>query len=100
MSKSRNFKFRVILAYISFTTKKRAFARFAWDTKEFGKPTLENLKKFREGMNNSITDKNGANTHLCGSQSNYGTAWIETNVKATQRPERIATFTPPMFEEI
>ena len=100
MSKSRSFKYRVKMSYVSFTAKKRAIATFVWDSKKYGRPTLENLKKFRAGMNSSINEKDGTNTHLRGTQSNYGKAWIETNVERWKTPETIVEFNPPMFEEI
>lgn len=35
----------------------------SWKSKQYGKPTVENLKKFRNGMNESMKP-GGANDHL------------------------------------
>ena len=98
--KSRNFKFRLKGSYINFRTKKMDIQTFAWDSKQYGQPTLENLKKFRKLFNASITSKDGANTHLAEIQSGLSKVWIETNVPYHVKPQVKVEYNPPAFEEI
>jgi len=98
--KSFKFKNRIVCQYLCLKTKKVRSITFGWDARNAGKANLENLKKFRTGLNDSITDTDGANSHLRDSQSVYSNCRIETNVPYGVKPVVIAEFKPETFEII
>lgn len=66
-----------------------------WKTKEYGKPTTENIGKFRDAFNNSLSI-GGANQHL---GTNY---WLQCGLEVYNQitKEVVATYSAPMFETI
>lgn len=88
-------KYRIELSFIHYGNKRRETAQFAWNSKQDGKPTSENAKRYRDQMNASI-QKGGTNEHLRKQQSDYSRATIteqETGVE-------VAKYNPPMFQTI
>lgn len=93
MGKSITPKYAATYSYICFSEKRRKIGRFAWNCKEYGRPTIENAKRWRQGFNASL-ERGGANEHL--NQSAAGTITIYE-----QRGRReVCKYTPPMFEVI
>jgi len=86
-------KYRIEASYIRFTTKTREVQSFAWDSKSYGKPTLENLAKFRAQFNKSLE---GHNKHLAHIMSGLST------IKLIEQKtgQEVLRFIPPMFEVI
>lgn len=87
------FRYKVSLSYVCFISKSRKVATFGWSVKEYGKPSLENLIKFRAGLNASL-EAGQANEHFKETQSYYGTATIQE----TRTNNVVVMFKPPMFE--
>jgi hypothetical protein len=86
-------KYRIEASYIRFTTKTREIQSFAWDSKSYGKPTLENLAKFRMAFNKSLEGHNKHLAHIMSGLSNI--SLIEQKTGQT-----ILKYVPPMFEVI
>jgi len=87
-------KYRLEASYISFTNKRADIMSQVWD-KSYGKPTLDNVIKFRKEFNDSLK-LGGVNQHLQNSMSPIGTIRIieqKTN-------QEIVKFVPPTFEVI
>lgn len=67
----------------------------AWDTATHGRPTVQNLIRWRDGYNLSLC-KGGANDHI-------GIAgWIQRKIHVYDQyhGRRIVEYNPPMFEAI
>lgn len=90
MGKSITPKYRIEEFKIGFWTVSGCMA---W-RKEYGKPTVENLRKFRDGYNNTMKP-GGANAHL-SSRDHFGALRI---VRQSDN-EVIAFYNPPLFEVI
>jgi hypothetical protein len=88
-------KYRIELSCINFIAKKKEIHSYAYSVKEQGKPTSENAKLFRNGMNKSLS-KGGTNEHLRNMQGDYSNAYIIEQKTGQQIAEYIA----PMFETI
>jgi hypothetical protein len=86
-------KYRIECSYIRFTTKTREIQSFAWDSKSYGKPTLENLAKFRMAFNKSLETHNAHLASIMSGLSNI--SLIEQKTGQT-----ILKYVPPMFEVI
>ncbi len=76
---------------------------FGWSVKDDGKPTAANLEKYVMAFAKSL-ENGGANAHLRVSMQGCQvipypkSARIETNVKARQVPQVMATWKAAMFQ--
>ena len=88
-------KYRLKYKYICFREKRRKTAQMAWNSKDWGRPTVDNLIKWRKTFNQSLID--GCNSHLNQLQSGASKTWIELN---TPDGRTICEYNPPMFEVV
>lgn len=95
MGRSTKPKYRIELTCISFTNKRKETHFFAYMVKEHGKPTIENAKTFRNGMNSSMKT-GGSNEHLKGTISDYSNAYIIEQGTG----DTVAEYIAPMFETV
>lgn len=72
--------------------------QFAWIVKEYGKPTKENLREYREKMNESFK-KGGVNEHI---SENLGVQKVLGSLRIVNQEnnELVVQFDQPMFEII
>ena len=96
MSKSDTPRYRIELSYISFTNKRREIAKQVYESKVSGKPSTDNAKKYRDGMNASM-NQGQPNEHLRSGQSDYSHVWI---IDQHNGQIVVAEYNPPMFELI
>jgi len=89
-------RYRIEMSYISFTNKRRETAKQVYDSKVSGEPSAENAKKYRDGMNASMS-KGQSNEHLRSGQSDYSHTWI---IDQHNGQTVVAEYKPPMFEII
>lgn len=93
MGKTRKIKLVVRMSFINYSARRREVATFEWKTKVHGKPTAENLEKFRAVYNQSL-QAGGVNEHLRSGQSDYGKAEIYDQFTH----QVVAEFNPPVLE--
>lgn len=93
MGNLKGYKNGLIPLIIRKTANKQFIA--AWQIKYSGKPTTENLSKWRDGFNQSLK-QGGANEHLTVS------AWLQCGLEVYNqiKGEVVCTYSAPMFEVI
>jgi len=89
-------RYRIEMSYISFTNKRRETAKQVYNSKVSGKPSAENAKKYRDGMNASM-NQGQPNAHLRSGQSDYSHVWI---IDQHNGQIVVAEYSPPKFELI
>lgn len=93
MGNSKGYKNGLIPLIIRKSVSKQFICEY--NKKYSGKPTAENLSKWRDGFNQSLKP-GGANEHLTVS------AWLQCGIEIYNQitGEVICTHNPPMFEVI
>lgn len=93
--KTQTPKYRMEASYISFANRRREFLSLEWNCKQDGRPTVQNLERYRKAFNASL-NAGGTNEHLQGVMSGFS----RCKIVVQKTGEVIAEFNPPAFEQI